>query len=89
MAYDTLPAAEIVQRTVESVNTHGIHTQLMETKETALEHLQGIIPRGDIVMTGASVTLQQIGFEAILISGDPPGALSNSFWSPRPWGINS
>ena len=70
MAYDTLPTAETVQRTVESVSARGIHAELVETKEDALERVQAIIPPGAVVMTGASVTLQQIGFEAILISGD-------------------
>lgn len=72
MAYDSLPTAETVQRTVESVNARGIHAELVETKEDALERVQAIIPTGAVVMTGASVTLQQIGFEAILISGDHP-----------------
>jgi hypothetical protein len=72
MAYDALPAAEIVQRTVESVNARGIHTELVETKAAALERVQAIIPPGAVVMTGASVTLQQIGFENILITGNHP-----------------
>lgn len=72
MAYDTLPTAETVQHTVESVNARGIHVELVETKEAALERVQAIIPPCAVVMTGASVTLQQIGFEAILISGDHP-----------------
>jgi hypothetical protein len=72
MAYDTLPVAEIVQRTVESVNARGIHTELVETKAAALERVQAIIPPGAVVMTGASVTLQQIGFENILITGNHP-----------------
>jgi hypothetical protein len=72
MAYDTLPPTERVQRTVESVNARGIHAKLVETKEAALERVQALIPAGAVVMTGASVTLQQIGFEAVLISGDHP-----------------
>jgi L-lactate utilization protein LutC len=72
MAYDTLPALERVQRTVESVTARGIRTELVETKEAALERVKALIPPGCVVMTGGSVTLQQIGFEAILISGDHP-----------------
>jgi len=72
MAYDTLPAPERVQRTVEAINARGIHTELVETKEEALERVKGLIPPGCVVMTGGSVTLQQIGFEEILISGDHP-----------------
>src|SRR5215207_108045 len=72
MAYDSLPAPNHVQRTLESVNARGIDAELVETKEAALERVQTIIPPGAVVMTGASVTLQQIGFEALLISGDHP-----------------
>ena len=72
MAYDTLPAPEHVHRTVEAVNARGIHTELVETKEAALERVKALIPPGCVVMTGSSVTLQQIGFEDILISGDHP-----------------
>ena len=72
MAYDTLPAPEIVQRTMESVKARGIHAELVETKEAALERVQALMPPNCVVMTGSSVTLQQIGFEEILISGDHP-----------------
>jgi len=72
MAYDALPAPERVQRTVEAVNARGIHAELVETKEAALGRVQALIPPGCVVMTGSSVTLQQIGFEDILISGDHP-----------------
>lgn len=72
MDYDTLPAPESVQRTVEAVNARGIRAELVETKEAALERVKALIPPGCVVMTGSSVTLQQIGFEDILISGDHP-----------------
>jgi hypothetical protein len=70
MAYDTLPALEHVQRTVEAVNARGIHAELVETREAALERVRSLIPPGCVVMTGASVTLKQIGFEEILINGN-------------------
>ena len=72
MDYDTLPAPERVQRTVEAVIGRGIHAELVETKEAALDRVRDLIPPGCVVMTGSSVTLQQIGFEDILISGDHP-----------------
>ena len=72
MDYDTLPTPERVQRTVESVNARGIHAERVETKETALERVKALIPPGCVVMTGGSVTLQQIGLEDILISGNHP-----------------
>src|SRR5215211_104749 len=72
MAYDTLPTPERVERTVESVKARGIHAELVDTKEAALERVQALIPPGCVVMTGGSVTLQQIGLEEILISGNHP-----------------
>jgi L-lactate utilization protein LutC len=72
MAYDILPTPERVHRTAESVNALGIHAEFVETKEAALERVQALIPPGCVVMTGGSVTLQQIGFEEILISGNHP-----------------
>jgi hypothetical protein len=72
MEYATLPTPERIQRTLEAVNAGGIHAELAGTKEAALERVQAIIPPGAVVMTGASVTLQQIGFEAVLIRGDHP-----------------
>ncbi len=72
MTYDALPAIERVQRTVEAAQARGIHAEWVETKEAALERVKALIPPGCVVMTGASVTLQQIGFEGILISGDHP-----------------
>lgn len=72
MAYDTLAGSEIIQRTVESVQARGIHAELVDTKEAALERVRALIPPGCVVMTGGSVTLKQIGFEDILISGNHP-----------------
>jgi hypothetical protein len=72
MDYGTLPEIEQVHRTVEAVNARGVHAELVETKEAALERIKALIPPGCVVMTGSSVTLQQIGFEEILISGDHP-----------------
>lgn len=72
MDYDTLPSPDRIHRTVEAVKARGINAVFVETKEDALAHLLSSIPAGSVVMTGGSVTLQQIGFEALLISGDHP-----------------
>jgi hypothetical protein len=72
MDYAALPTPDIIHRTVKAVNARGIHAELVETKEAALERLRSIIPAEAVVMTGGSVTLQQIGFEAVLISGEHP-----------------
>jgi hypothetical protein len=72
MEYAALPTPERIQRTVEAVNARGIHAELVQTKEEALSRVQSLIPSESVVMTAGSVTLQQIGFEAVLISGQHP-----------------
>jgi hypothetical protein len=72
MEYAALPTPERIQRTVEAVKARGIHAELVETKEEALAKVQALIPPESVVMTAGSVTLQQIGFEALLISGQHP-----------------
>src|ERR1051325_5755804 len=72
MDYAALPAPEHIHKTIEAVTARGIHAELVDTKEKALERIQEIIPENAVVMTGGSVTLQQIGFEALLISGRHP-----------------
>ena len=72
MSYTTLPDPDQLQRTIEAVKTRGIKVELVETKEVALVRLQALIPAGAVVMTGGSVTLTQIGFDALLISGNHP-----------------
>jgi hypothetical protein len=72
MDYATLPTVDRVHHTVEAVKARGINAHFVETKEEALQHILLIIPPGAVVMTGGSVTLQQIGFEALLISGEHP-----------------
>ena len=72
MDYAALPTPERIHRTLEAIRRHSIHAELVETKEEALAKIQQIIPPEAVVMTAGSVTLQQIGFEAILISGQHP-----------------
>jgi L-lactate utilization protein LutC len=45
---------------------------LVANKEEALEKVKSLIPAGASVTTGASVTLEQIGFVDLLKSGDHP-----------------
>jgi hypothetical protein len=72
MDYAALPTPERIQETLEAIKARGVHAELVETKEDALARIQEIIPENAVVMTGGSVTLQQIGFEALLISGQHP-----------------
>jgi hypothetical protein len=72
MSYSTLPDTVRLQKTIEAVKARGIMVELVETKESALARLQTLIPAGSVVMTGGSVTLTQIGLDALLISGNHP-----------------
>jgi L-lactate utilization protein LutB len=69
MEYDKLPSKESVERTMESLKSRGIYAEFVNTKEEAFEKLKSMIPAGREVMTGASVTLEQIGFTDLLKSG--------------------
>ena len=72
MSYTTLPTPDSLQRTMDAVKARGITVELVATKEAALARLQALIPAGAVVMTAGSVTLTQIGFDALLISGSHP-----------------
>jgi L-lactate utilization protein LutC len=72
MNYNSLPTTDRLQKTIEAIRTRGVTVTLVETKESALTQLQALIPEGATVMTGASITLQQIGFESLLIEGKHP-----------------
>jgi L-lactate utilization protein LutC len=72
MSYTALPDPDQLQRTIEAVKARGIKVELVETKEAALARLQALIPAEAVVMTGGSVTLTQIGLDALLISGNHP-----------------
>jgi hypothetical protein len=56
-------------KTIDAVNARGIKAEMVFDRATALERLTSLIPAGAQIMTGGSLTLQQIGFEDLLISG--------------------
>lgn len=72
MDYLNLPSPERIQTTIEAVTARGITVTFVETREDALANIYELIPTAASVMTGASVTLQQIGLEAALKVGDHP-----------------
>ena len=72
MPFDILPSPDRLQKTIEAVRARGVIVTLVDNKESVLTHLQALIPAGASVMTGASITLQQTGFEALLMSGNHP-----------------
>ncbi len=70
MEYNVLPSSERIQKTVAALQSHRISVKLLDTKAEALAYLKSAIPGGASVMTGASVTLEQIGFDDYLKSGE-------------------
>jgi L-lactate utilization protein LutC len=72
MNYSALPKPERIQKTIEAVQARGIRVTFVETKEEALAAIHELIPTAASVMTGSSVTLQQIGLEAELKSSSHP-----------------
>ena len=72
MDYSILPDQKRIRTALDAVSARGIAAELVETKEAALERLLALIPPGSDVMTGASLTLTQIGLDELLISGKQP-----------------
>jgi L-lactate utilization protein LutC len=62
----------LMERTVAALRDHGINAEIVDTRAAALERIKAIIPAGASVMTGASLTLKEIGFEDYLISNAHP-----------------
>ena len=67
--WDTIPNKQTVTRTIEALKERGIKTELVNTRSDALKLVTARIPEGAEVMTGASTTLDQIGFTELLKSG--------------------
>lgn len=55
--------------TVNSLTANNFPTEVVENKQAALEKIKQLIPDGTSVMKGSSVTLTEIGFIDLLISG--------------------
>ena len=70
MNYTTLADAETVKKTVNGLNARNIEAEAVNSAAEALERIKALIPKGASVMTGASTTLNQIGFTDLLKSGD-------------------
>jgi hypothetical protein len=62
----------VVKRTMEALEGRGVHVEFLSSKEDALKRLTEFIPPGVDVMTGSSVTLNEIGFVELLKSGKHP-----------------
>ena len=69
---DSLPDGKSIETAAAAVEARGIAVEIVDTRADALERIKSIIPAGATVMTGASLTLKEIGFEDYLISKTHP-----------------
>lgn len=60
--WDSVPDDETIAKAAEAIRGRGIGVEVVEYRVQALERLRAMIPKGATVMTGASTTLDQIGF---------------------------
>ena len=67
--WDKLSNKQTITRTIEALKNRGINTELVDTPREALRIITTKIPDGAQIMTGASTTLDQIGFTELLKSG--------------------
>jgi len=72
MSFDTLADEDRIRRTTDALKSRGIAAEVLQDGKEALARLRELIPAGASVSTGASVTLKEIGFEELLISGSHP-----------------
>ena len=72
MNVNSLPDEKSIETAAAAVKARGIAVEIVGTRADALERVKSIIPAGATVMTGASLTLKEIGFEDYLISKAHP-----------------
>lgn len=61
-----------IETTIAAINARGIVAEVVDTRADALARIKALIPAGASVMTGASLSLKEIGFEDYLIAKDHP-----------------
>lgn len=74
MNYTLLASHEQIERTAAAVRERGIKAEIAANGAEALARIKTLIPAGATLTTGASLTLQQIGFEDLLIAKQHPWA---------------
>ena len=72
MNVNSVPDEKSIEVAAAAVKARGIAVEIVGTRADALERVKSIIPAGSTVMTGASLTLKEIGFEDYLISKAHP-----------------
>jgi hypothetical protein len=70
--FTALASVEVLKETIAALKARGVSAELVSTRSDALSRIKRLIPAGASVMTGASVTLREIGLEDYLKSSDHP-----------------
>jgi hypothetical protein len=70
--YTALASEDQLSQTVAALKARGINVTVVDTAADALNAVTALLPDGATIMTGSSVTLQEIGLEARLIAKDHP-----------------
>lgn len=72
MQYDTIASDAVIKKTAAALTPRNITASVVATKAEALQKIEDMIPANASVMTGSSVTLEEIGFVDLLKSGNHP-----------------
>lgn len=70
MDYTTLASKETVEKTIAALKERNVVAELVPTKADALARITTLIPAGASVTSGASRTLDEIGFTDLMKSGE-------------------
>lgn len=62
MNYDTIPSADIIEKTAEAIRARNVEVIVVENRAEALAKIKEIIPAGASINNGSSVTLNEIGY---------------------------
>ncbi len=72
MAFDTPASDASLAKASKGLSERNVTVYTVDTRADALAKIRELIPHGAEVMTGASVTLEEIGFVDLLKSGTHP-----------------
>ena len=72
MSFDAPATTQQLDATMEALKARGMAAEVVQTRADALARLRALIPAGASLSTGASLTLKEIGFEDLLLSGHHP-----------------
>jgi hypothetical protein len=75
--FTALPDEETIRATVEALEEHGSHVEVVDDLDAARETVLASIPEGATVMTNPSVTLQETGIADAIDGGGPYDSARN------------